>query len=136
MKYRKLQIVWSVVCGIVCVLLVALWIDSYYHIDHSLSFPFPGFRLVTLQQWFGDVHADAYWDETTPGAYQGKPIDLVFSVGYSFTVPYWSVVAIAATVTAVPWIHRIRWRFSLRTLLIAATLVAVVLGLLVYALRR
>ena len=29
-----------------------------------------------------------------------------------------------------------RWRFSLRTLLIATTLIAVVLGLAVYALRK
>ena len=41
----------------------------------------------------------------------------------------------SATLAAVPWIHA-RWRFSLRTLLIATTLVAVVLGLVVYAARK
>jgi hypothetical protein len=48
-------------------------------------------------------------------------------------VPYWVVVCVAATLTIAPWIPWIPWsnRFSLRTLLIATTLVAVVLGLVV-----
>jgi hypothetical protein len=32
-----------------------------------------------------------------------------------------------------PWIRQHRWRFTIRTLLIVTTLVAVVLGLIVYA---
>ncbi len=47
-------------------------------------------------------------------------------------VPCWFAVLMSATLTAVPWI---RWRFSLRTLLVATTLVAVVLGLAVWAVR-
>jgi hypothetical protein len=42
-------------------------------------------------------------------------------------------VFILAAIAAVPWI---RWRFRLRTLLIATTLVAVVLGLVLYAVRN
>jgi hypothetical protein len=47
-------------------------------------------------------------------------------------VPHWFPFVITATVAAAPWI---RWRFSLRTLLIAMTLVAVVLGTLVWLSR-
>ena len=44
--------------------------------------------------------------------------------------PHWCPVLVVATLTAFPWI---RWskRFTLRTLLIATTLIAVVLGLIV-----
>jgi hypothetical protein len=50
-------------------------------------------------------------------------------------MPYWSITLILFGVGAAPWI---RWskRFSLRTLLIATTLVAVVLGLVVYVARH
>jgi hypothetical protein len=47
-------------------------------------------------------------------------------------VPHWFLILGASTVAIAPWI---RWRFSLRTLLIAATVVAVGLGLLVMMLR-
>jgi hypothetical protein len=50
-------------------------------------------------------------------------------------IPYWFLLVIGGTCTAVPWI---RWssRFSLRTLLIATTLVAVLLGMFVYVTRQ
>src|SRR6476660_8286747 len=30
MRFRKLRIAWLVVCGIACVLLIALWVRSYW----------------------------------------------------------------------------------------------------------
>src|SRR5262245_54822270 len=33
MKYRKLRIAWSVVWGVVAVLLVVFWVRSYWHAD-------------------------------------------------------------------------------------------------------
>ena len=50
--------------------------------------------------------------------------------------PFWLVSVAVATLGVAPWIGCLRWRFSLRTLLIATTLVAVVLGLAVYAARK
>jgi hypothetical protein len=49
------------------------------------------------------------------------------------TLPHWFLVALCAMFSAFPWIP-IR-RFSLRTMLVATTLVAVVLGLIVIAFR-
>jgi uncharacterized membrane protein YbaN (DUF454 family) len=46
--------------------------------------------------------------------------------------PYWFALLMSATLAAVPWF---RWRFSLRTLLVAMTLIAALLGL-VFALGR
>ena len=48
------------------------------------------------------------------------------------SIYFWIPTLIFATITAAPWL---RWRFSLRTLLIATTLLAVVLGLVVYLAR-
>jgi hypothetical protein len=45
-------------------------------------------------------------------------------------VKYWVLVLVAATFASVPWVHRMR-RFSLRTLLIAMTLAAAGLGMIV-----
>ena len=47
-------------------------------------------------------------------------------------IPHWFPAMLFATLSAAPWI---RWRFTLRTLLIAITAVAVVLGLIVWLSR-
>jgi hypothetical protein len=54
------------------------------------------------------------------------------SINCDLSVPYWLLVLAATSLTAAPWL---RWHFSIRTLLIATTLVAVVLGLICYAVR-
>jgi hypothetical protein len=48
-------------------------------------------------------------------------------------IPHWFIIAVAGLLAALPWL---RWRFSLRTLLIGMTVVAVVLGLVIWAAGR
>jgi hypothetical protein len=36
MRFRKLRIAWSVICGIACVLLIVLWVQGYW--SFSLAF--------------------------------------------------------------------------------------------------
>jgi hypothetical protein len=55
--------------------------------------------------------------------------------GPGLEVPLWLPVLIVASLTAVPWLPCWSKRFSLRTLLIMTTLVAVLLGLIVWAVR-
>ncbi|MCI0351961.1 MAG: hypothetical protein L0Z53_21275 [Acidobacteriales bacterium] len=55
----------------------------------------------------------------------GDPLNDLLSV----RVPHWSFVAIFAILAALPWITHLKLRFSLRTLLIAVTLIAVALGI-------
>ena len=48
MRFRKLQIAWSVACGIICLLLIGLWVRSYwwwdqYEVSDGLE---PGDRIV------------------------------------------------------------------------------------------
>ena len=51
--------------------------------------------------------------------------------GYELILPIWFSAAAATFLAAAPWIRR----YSLRTLLLATTLVVVVLGAIVYATR-
>jgi hypothetical protein len=57
----------------------------------------------------------------------------VTSIPRTITMPHWFPVLITASLAAAPWVIGVR-RFSLRTLLIAVTLVAVVLGLVAISL--
>jgi hypothetical protein len=50
----------------------------------------------------------------------------------AFRFPIWLLVLLVAAIGTAPWLP---YRFSLRTLLIATTLVAVVLGVIVAVLR-
>jgi hypothetical protein len=54
--------------------------------------------------------------------------------GFRHTVifPHWFAVALVGVVSVAPWL---RWRFSLRTLLIATTLVAAATGTIIYLAR-
>jgi hypothetical protein len=67
---------------------------------------------------------------------RGVPVSNVNKWGLSgrlVRTPHWLPILLSAALVAAPWL---RWRFSLRTLLIATTLVAVVLGAIVYATRQ
>jgi hypothetical protein len=59
--------------------------------------------------------------------------------GTDFFLSQWFVIipiAVMGLVSSRPWLRKSEWSFSLRTLLIATTLVAVVLGLIVWAANR
>jgi hypothetical protein len=147
-KWMKLRIALSAVSGIVCVLLVGLWLRSYWW---HFYVEYRGTEIgIMVQSDFGQLTVDIRL-----GPFAGKakwyvisrplqPVDFVpenercFEVhrhefgGYFVAIPYWFPVIIFATLAALPWLP---WRFSLRTLLIATTLVAIVLGLVVWAVR-
>lgn len=138
MKYRKLRIAWSAAWGIVALLLVGWWVRSYSWWDvvtvgtnHSLA---------TMKGSF-------LWDTplvavprpgATPPASQTMfptqsmrlnevivmPFDKRVAVydGRAMTVPIWWAVVGAAGIAALGWW---RLRYSLRTMLVATTLVAI-----------
>ncbi len=156
MRFRKLRIAWSVGCTIACVLLIVLWVRSYRCAD-DFGDNQNGLSRVTafsargrIVFWVGETRAemDSIWYSFPLG--QVYEIDK-FAAGWGFgtfvqnrsspshlnrvgiKLPYWFAMLVPVALAAVPWI---RWRFSLRTLLIATTLVAVVLGLIVYVARQ
>ena len=153
MRYRKLRIAWSVGCGVVVLLLIALWAHTAHNqvkalawvsTSHTVSF-------VAYRYWMEAQFARPDWKPTAhlhsnrvdhPGPlvsplrhWQLGPFKYTGSTGVLICIPLWLPVVLSAFFGTLPWllpISKLR-QFSLRPLLIATTLVAVVLGLAVYA---
>ncbi len=150
MKHRKLRIAWSVAWGLVAVLLIVLWVRSYgregilFERDGSVHFRLQSSNGVLSLLYY---RPDYYFNTTTHGFssrtgllvermpqwLSSRGINLELSAGtfltylpYGYLLPF---VSIIATFFWIPWPSS---RFSLRTLLIATTLVAVMLGLIVW----
>ena len=162
MKYRKLRIAWSIGWGIACVLLIVLWMRSYWKWDAVKYFSVGHVQGVdsedgVLALFRGTYQPSQVWRMRTPpgptfweSQSQSRPIFTPeedtsirnanrllpqltgrFPSDCGVTIPYWFMTVIFAAIGICPWL-----RFSLRTLLIATTLVAMVLGLIVYAARK
>jgi hypothetical protein len=152
-RFRKLRIAWSVGWGLAALLLIVLWVRSYWCVDiygKQLS-DVNGFTLLSrngavycaigrsikgqelamdldvtwrfILAWINVVEAERTTSRHFVIANDGM-ITIV-------RVPDWCLLGLTTALVAAPWIRR----FSLRTLLIATTLVAVVLGAIVYAVR-
>jgi hypothetical protein len=68
-------------------------------------------------------------DESASNGFRAK----IYPTGmWRASSPHWFLALITGTAAAVPWI---KWRFSLRTLLVAMALVAIVLGMVIYLAR-
>ncbi len=149
MKHRKLRIAWSVMWGLVAVLLILLWARSYHLYDFA-SHNFFGNRGFIIESIRGvgfvkyapgativNAHGSSAPDRSrVPGEIFAKGTwgGFEFSTragGLVFAMPFWFLSLTAIVFTICPWARTIR-RFSLRTLLIATTLVAVALGLIVW----
>jgi hypothetical protein len=140
MKYRKLRIAWSAGCGIVCVLLCVLWMRSYYVLDCFVRFNanrelvrvgsnsgtvyFVNMR-NPVRPSFGKLSHGWHYDFLAPFAVDA-PFEFTNAGELFVQVPIWLPVALFALAAYVPSMF---WRFSLRTLLIAMTLVAAGFGL-------
>jgi hypothetical protein len=153
MRYRKLRIAWSVVFGGLALLLTALWVRSYWWID-GLSIPHSGNRYLSMGTAPGTIGANDYaggsstfvpWhhssistDEWLKLVQQNKlfKVSRVWGRFYfaksGFSVPDWFALIFLTTIASLPWLRYTPNRFSLRTLLIATTLVAVVLGAIMW----
>ena len=149
-----LRIAFSAACLIACVLLIALWVRSYQRFDvlayirydnavgnsserGSLS---PFFESDSNHNWKPVAGRWYFHSEIIDSFARQMPHVILsweeFLWDYhppSNCVPHWTLVVVLVTLSAVPWIPR---QFGLRTLLIATTLIAVLLGLIVWAVRR
>jgi hypothetical protein len=148
MKYRKLRIVWSVSWGIVAVLLVALWVRSFNREESVWIYTPRGG--VTLCNIYGKailkvaIRAGAVPNVVTGMQSSINPQPELSFYGMEFYagfllrrgsnnfdlfIPYWFLTLLSLSIAPLAWLHR---RFSLRTLLIVMTLLAVVFGLAVW----
>jgi len=187
MKYGKLRFAWSAFFGILCVMLMGLWLRSYQAFDRAsgkvfgrasaICVSYAGTMTAVLTEvdylhwnwpkldsgpilpnnWtMADLaRHDVNWhDADVVWPYRGimgfgwiqraiYPNIPNSEVGWDprgmsgrswaanstgFMVPHWFGVLIFASLARLPWF---RWRFSLRTFLIATTLLAIFLGLIV-----
>jgi hypothetical protein len=153
---RKLRIAFSALCGATCVLLIALWMRCYSQEEHlQFQAVYPTFFVHSVP----GIFCVGVSGNTIPGVRfklevqsyarsedQMQTVRRIYAKDVSawgfgaihraksFVIfaPHWFYLSLAAIAAALPWL---RWRFSLRTLLIAITLVAVLLGTVVYAVR-
>jgi hypothetical protein len=142
---RYLRVAFSATCLIACVLLIVLWVRSYTIRNDELSYVDSsnrGWHFASLRG--GMLFCMANYSPAKPGAwrmYTAWERELLgfgafaTNTSTSFGTPYWFPVLTSIAFASLPWIHWSK-RFSLRTLLIATTLVALVLGLAVYAARQ
>jgi hypothetical protein len=146
---RSLRIAFSATCGIAVVLICLLWVRSYWWLDEATGPVSKTDRLMlgSLTGWLqfrledrsGESYQKARWiinrksvdslyaniSATNPSF---RPIRESARFGFrrdTFFMPYWFPVILAAAFTALPWM---RWRYSLKTLMIGTTLFAVLLG--------
>jgi hypothetical protein len=133
MRIRKLRIAWSVFWGLVCILLISLWVrstSSFDQIGRGMSaqgrlYLFPKLNVVPLNDTYAcQIESRDHFGGTvkTLSVLNGQ---LILQPGSGPAIPYWPIALVVSVAATLPWIPR---RFSLRTLLIATTLVAVVLG--------
>jgi hypothetical protein len=146
MRFRNLRIAFSATCLIACALLIVLWVRSYWWFDGVKVFHAPK-RMAQLKSFGAGLHLYIGHYSGSDSGFRTFSVPVTPAVwaiprGPSFhweplpecrlSVPIWCVLIIFGSISTIPWL---RWRFSVRTLLIATTLIAVVLGLIVW-LRR
>ena len=156
MRFRNLRIAWSVACAIAFILVSQLWGQTKHTSNDLFVGKLPHGVWISIRA--GQINVSSLPDidrerkrlnrplppRTRVPKYAGGSLSVselhihdsmstIFGDRTTYaTVPIWMLGALAIVLATVPWI---RWsaRFTTRTLLIATTLVAVVLGIIVWA---
>jgi Na+/melibiose symporter-like transporter len=152
MRFRKLRIAWSIARGLLAVLLILLnvwscwWWDRCYlqgtrtgvqinsdagHVVLVIGPSEPTVNKVILGHLPSAGPADSFYDNDVLGFYFKRE-----TTSLRLDIPYWFIALLVMAIAASPWLPWWSKRFSLRTLLIATTLVAVVLGVIVWLSRH
>jgi hypothetical protein len=176
---KTLRIALTALSLTACVLLMVLWVRSYWRADR-LHWSFAGKQSIAVASKQGLLFLLHYKDVPQPNAWttgfytfstadqQAFPMDemedrstlgfdvlrqppyfipelkeqlpgnimrtwnsgIMFLKGSAVAIPYWFLIMATVALATLPWFRK---RFSLRTLLIATTLVAVGLGIIVAA---
>jgi hypothetical protein len=159
MQYLKLRIAWSLGCGILCLLLIVLWVRSYWWNDfasHRLATRdfLVQIRLGELGIWCEPASVAPYASQLKIGEQRVTSSERTYWVlarteivpahryfvfhyrstvqGTAIWIPFWTIAVPLAIAAVLPWLPR---HFSLRTLLIATTAISVGFGLLLTMLR-
>jgi hypothetical protein len=133
MNYRKLRIAWSVGWASLCLLLIMLWVRSYWKSDgmqhvkggHVLYFGSNDGRLYFQEDRVQGMPPSQGWSYRIDGSVSG-------SGGALAQTSHSAFVLLFGGFTVLPWLP---WRFSVRTLLIAVTVIAAGLGVFISAMK-
>ncbi len=143
---RYLRIAFSATYLIACVLLIVLWVRSYWY--HDGCYYFHGSGYIGVGSFRGNLLP--FFEENPTAVVKwhvySDPVDKdphfrsftwfnQLPRNFYVSIPHWFIALLIAALGSVPWL---RWskRFSVRTLLIATMLVALVLGLVVWSSRQ
>jgi hypothetical protein len=127
MKFRKLRILWSVLCGLACVLLIVLWVRSYWRTEevfgplagpYNLGIDSMRGRLtchvgskVRLAKWqymsgpLGNVDWHEF-EKRIPHWSFGPMPGPAATDETALIVPHWFYALVSALLTFAPWIRR------------------------------
>ena len=148
LRFRNLRIAWTVGWGLLAAILIVLnvwscwWWDRCYvpgnrlgvqinsdagHVVLMIGPSEPTVNKVILGHLPSSGPADVFYDNDILGFYfKREPASL------RLDTPYWFIVIVVVVIAASLWVPWCSKRFSLRAMLIATTLVAVVLGLIAW----
>jgi hypothetical protein len=146
-RFHKLRIAFSATCGVFCLLLIVLCVRSYFFRDW-LVLPISASSTAWVFSDNGLLNLSAPWPNGNP-AIRITSIRIepdtprlpsmafsIFQEGQTrgVCIPHWSIILLSTVLVAAPWTP---WpaRFGLRTLLIGTTLIAAILGLVVWAVQ-
>ena len=132
-------------CGIVCLLLVTLWVASFHNSATTDAFVITPSVWLTVEFYHGQTalilsaalppNTFPFWLHDYPlqngnelPGFAGFALLRNSKVGDVLMLPFWFLILLVFAVGTASWLP---WRFSMRSLLIATTLVAVMLGLAV-----
>jgi hypothetical protein len=148
MRFRKLRIAWSVLWGLLAVIVLALnvwscwWWDRCYlqgarygvqinsdagHLVLVIGPSEPTVKTMILGHLPSIGPADVYYANDVFGFYWKEDFGSL-----RLDIPYWFLVLVVTAIAASPWLPWWSKRFSLRTLLISMTLAGLLLGFAVY----
>jgi len=148
LKYLRIAV--TVLSLTACVLLIALWARSDHSSDRLIG-PLPYSHMFQVYTWQGTLHVmvsgPAYrldlWEYYSSPVPQTDVVDASWwsaaFLGFNFqqahgviqiSAPMWLPAIVVSAILFALWRNHVRTRFSLRTLLIATTLVAVGLGII------
>jgi hypothetical protein len=141
MRFRKLRIAWSAVWCIVGAILCALCVHSYWQTDsypkiwNGHNFALRSGKLLIDEYFYfaPQAAADANY-ELGDGSGRWGVTKTVRVTSSRHAISLAPVTACIFLVATTPWLSL--KRFSLRTLLLATTLIAALLGLTVWLLNR
>jgi hypothetical protein len=142
--WKYLRIAVTAVSLLVCALLIVLWVRRYYSPWANLNIgPFHPGAIRILQDGgcvsIGLNGEESSFDEFLIGTgfegmtFRPPSFDIEATAWHFYLIaPIWFYLTIFATSAALPWL---KWRFSLRTLLIVVTLFALFFGAIAWSMR-